>query len=55
MRREREARPAIDPATAVVDPEPYADDLGQALHAEIDRLPEKYRAGGALLPSGADD
>ena len=43
VRREREARAAIDPATAVADPEPYADDLGQALHAEIDRLPEKYR------------
>ena len=44
VRREREARAAIDPATAVVDPEPYTDDLAQALHAEIDRLPEKYRA-----------
>ena len=41
---EREARAAIDPATAVAEPEPDADDLGQALHAEIDRLPEKYRA-----------
>jgi RNA polymerase sigma factor (sigma-70 family) len=42
VRREREARAAIDPATAVAETE--ADDLGPALHAEIDRLPEKYRA-----------
>ncbi len=42
MRQEREARAAIDPAAAVT--EPGDDDVGPALHAEIDRLPEKYRA-----------
>jgi RNA polymerase sigma factor (sigma-70 family) len=42
VRQEREARAAIDPATALA--EPVADDLGPALHAEIVRLPEKYRA-----------
>ena len=36
------SRAAIDPAAAVT--EPGDDDLGPALHAEIDRLPEKYRA-----------
>lgn len=46
LRREREARAAIDPATAATPDEPQADDLelGRILHAEIDRLPEKYRA-----------
>jgi RNA polymerase sigma factor (sigma-70 family) len=42
VRQQREARAAIDPGTAVADSD--ADDLGPALHAEIDRLPEKYRA-----------
>jgi len=46
LRPQREARAAIDLATAVTVTEPQADDLdfGPALHAEIDRLPEKYRA-----------
>ncbi len=41
-RRAREARAAVGPSAADVDTvedDPYAD-----LHAEIDRLPEKYRA-----------
>ena len=42
MRQEREARAAIDPAAAVT--EAGDDELGPALHAEIDRLPEKYRS-----------
>ncbi len=42
VRREREARAAIDPDAAVT--EPVADDLGPVLHDEIGRLPEKYRA-----------
>ena len=42
LRHEREARAVIDPATAV--DESRDDDLGTLLHAEIDRLPEKYRA-----------
>ena len=42
VRQEREARAAIDPATAIA--EPAGDDLGSALHDEIVRLPEKYRA-----------
>src|SRR5262249_3867435 len=41
-RRPREACAAIAPATVVAEPD--ADDLGPALHAEIVRLPEKYRA-----------
>jgi RNA polymerase sigma factor (sigma-70 family) len=42
LREGHEARAAIDPATAVT--EPSVDDRGAALHVEIDRLPEKYRA-----------
>ena len=41
VRREREARAAIDPAAA--EPERAEHDMGPVLHAEIDRLPEKYR------------
>jgi RNA polymerase sigma factor (sigma-70 family) len=44
QRQEREARAAIDPATAVADRPIDDSDLGAALHVEIDRLPEKYRA-----------
>jgi RNA polymerase sigma factor (sigma-70 family) len=42
LRREREARAAIDPATAVA--RSYDLELDRILHAEIDHLPEKYRA-----------
>jgi RNA polymerase sigma-70 factor (ECF subfamily) len=42
VRQEREARAAIDPETALAEPD--ADDLGPALHDEIGHLPEKYRA-----------
>ncbi len=41
VRREREARAAIDPSAA--EPEADEPDIGPVLHAEIDRLPEKYR------------
>jgi RNA polymerase sigma factor (sigma-70 family) len=46
LRAVREARAAIDPETAVNPPVPRPDDLdiAPALHDEIDRLPEKYRA-----------
>ena len=44
QRQEREARAAIDPATAVADRPIDDSDLAAALHVEIDRLPEKYRA-----------
>ena len=43
LRRQREACAAIGPAAAEAIPEPDADGLVEALHAEIDRLPEKYR------------
>jgi RNA polymerase sigma factor (sigma-70 family) len=42
LRKEREARAAIDSTTGAA--EIGDDDLGPMLHAEIDRLPEKYRA-----------
>jgi RNA polymerase sigma factor (sigma-70 family) len=41
VRREREARAAIDPGAA--EPGPSEHDIGPVLYAEIDRLPEKYR------------
>ena len=41
--RQREALAAIGPAAAKDIPEPGADGLVEALHTEIDRLPEKYR------------
>jgi RNA polymerase sigma factor (sigma-70 family) len=46
LRAEREARMAIDPARKATVAESPADDrdLGPALHEEIDRLPERYRA-----------
>jgi RNA polymerase sigma factor (sigma-70 family) len=43
-RREREFRAAIDPATTMTMVELDANIIGPELHAEIDRLPEKYRA-----------
>jgi RNA polymerase sigma factor (sigma-70 family) len=42
LRKEREARVAIDPARTAA--EIGDDDFGAVLHAEIDCLPEKYRA-----------
>jgi polysaccharide biosynthesis/export protein len=44
LRREREGRVAIDAEMAVADRPVDETDLGAMLHAEIDRLPEKYRA-----------
>jgi RNA polymerase sigma factor (sigma-70 family) len=44
LRRERELRAAIDPAKAAVASRADDSDLGLALHSEIDRLPDRYRA-----------